>query len=177
MSLCARCGRAAQPRDVYCCGVTGVAVNACDECWRKALAGLLAWRRNSPAFSRRGSPEPRPTSAFGLALTRVRTHGGAGMMTTLRDSERAPYNHPKVPPHFGPWRTAALLEAQDGWCAICDEHPVPYRKGVHRFTCGRKACKARWGDLAARDAVEKRHAEEQRRGPCPHAAGRCPHPA
>lgn len=79
-------------------------------------------------------------------------------MIALKESEKAPINHPRVPVQFGPWRSAALLEAQDGWCAICDVLPVRYRKGSHRFTCGQKSCKARWGDLAARDATEKRNA-------------------
>lgn len=70
---------------------------------------------------------------------------------------------PRVPVDFGPNRRAALEESQDGWCACCDELPIPNRKGAHRFTCGREECKAAWRHLCSLDWHARKRAEKKGR--------------
>lgn len=70
---------------------------------------------------------------------------------------------PRVPARMGPRCREALEEAQDGWCAMCDELPVCARKGAHRFTCGRDRCKKDWRNLASMDWRDRQQ-EAQKAG-------------
>lgn len=70
---------------------------------------------------------------------------------------------PKVPPGFGPARSAALLQSQAGWCAIpgC-ELPIPSstdkrgRAKGGRYTCQRAGCVYAWVLLCQRDVQHRK---------------------
>jgi hypothetical protein len=70
---------------------------------------------------------------------------------------------PPIPAHFGPFRRAALEEAQDGWCAVCDL-PIPSRPGKARgrYTCGKPRCTSFWAQLCKQD---QRHRQGQHAPP------------
>lgn len=81
-------------------------------------------------------------------------------MSPLRPSEHSPLRRKPMPRWFGPWRAAAWLESQDGWCCVC-ENPIPLKADGKRagvFTCGRAKCKRNWGTLCGYDQAEKKNA-------------------
>lgn len=69
---------------------------------------------------------------------------------------------PLIPAEFGPHRRELLEHSQNGWCAVCDDKPIPWvnkqRKGK-RFTCGGPVCVHEWGNACTRD---KRYALRRR---------------
>jgi hypothetical protein len=67
---------------------------------------------------------------------------------------------PFIPLNFGPHRRAALEESQAGYCAMCDERPIPnWKRLSHRFTCRRLECKAAWRRLCELDWHEAHRTE------------------
>lgn len=78
---------------------------------------------------------------------------------------------PEVPGHFGEFRRAALLTSQKGWCAVCDEQPIPLsetpnatrrRKGA-RYTCRRPLCLQIWNRWCSLECQRQRRALKKKR--------------
>lgn len=60
---------------------------------------------------------------------------------------------PRVPKNMGPFRKAALEEAQDGMCVMCDDRPLKlgFKTRRYGYTCGEEPCQRAWRNLCAQD--------------------------